>query len=107
MSLEHSPSREPKRRFADRWGVCTKTIDRWVDAGLLDPPEIINGRHYFRTDAKPRRTDRDPTRPHEPCPSKARMAEQGAVHSNANSALSLPAADGDYPTRKRPLRGRR
>jgi predicted site-specific integrase-resolvase len=48
--------REPKRRFAERWGVSTKTIDRWVHDGLLEEPEIINGRAYFRTDAPPRGT---------------------------------------------------
>ena len=54
MSLEHSPMREPKRRFAERWGVSTRTIDRWVQDGLLEEPEVINGRAYFRTDARPR-----------------------------------------------------
>ena len=56
MSLEHSPMREPKRRFAERWGVSTRTIDRWVQDGLLEEPEVINGRAYFRTDARPRDT---------------------------------------------------
>lgn len=54
MSIEHSPMREPKRRFAERWGVSPKTIDRWVQNGLLEEPEVINGRDYFRTDARPR-----------------------------------------------------
>ena len=44
MSIEHSPIREPKRRFAERWGVSTRTIDRWVRDGLLEEPEVINGR---------------------------------------------------------------
>ena len=51
---EQSPTREPKRRFAERWGVSTRTIDRWVQDGLLEEPEVINGRAYFRTDARPR-----------------------------------------------------
>jgi predicted site-specific integrase-resolvase len=53
-SIEYSPMREPKRRFAERWGVSTRTIDRWVQDGLLEEPEVINGRAYFRTDACPR-----------------------------------------------------
>ena len=54
MMSEQSPIREPKRRFAERWGVSTRTIDRWVQDGLLEEPEVINGRAYFRTDARPR-----------------------------------------------------
>jgi hypothetical protein len=27
-------------------GVCTKTIDRWVEKGLIERPTVINGRKY-------------------------------------------------------------
>jgi predicted site-specific integrase-resolvase len=54
MMSDQSPTREPKRRFAERWGVSTRTIDRWVQDGLLEEPEVINGRAYFRIDARPR-----------------------------------------------------
>ena len=56
MMSEQSPISEPKRRFAERWGVSTRTIDRWVQNGLLEEPEVINGRAYFRADAHPRGT---------------------------------------------------
>jgi predicted site-specific integrase-resolvase len=51
---ESRPARlEPKRKTAERFGVCTKTINRWVETGILSPPVRINGRDYFDPDTKP------------------------------------------------------
>ena len=36
-----------KRLVADRHSVSTKTVERWVETGILPKPEIINGRWYF------------------------------------------------------------
>jgi hypothetical protein len=47
--------REPWGRHAKRHGVSTKTLDRWVKAGIVDPPEYINGRKYGDPDSSPRR----------------------------------------------------
>lgn len=44
---------EPKRKTAERFGVCTKTINRWVEDGILEPPVKINGRDYFDPNSKP------------------------------------------------------
>ena len=44
---------EPKRETARRFGVCTKTVDRWVDRGILGRPIKINGRDYFDTNTTP------------------------------------------------------
>ena len=44
---------EPKRRTAERFGVCTKTLDRWVERGILAPPKRVNGRDYFSPDCQP------------------------------------------------------
>jgi predicted site-specific integrase-resolvase len=53
-----SPSRlEPRRKYAERQGVSTKTVDRWERAGILRPSQVINGRHYHDPDDKPRRDD--------------------------------------------------
>jgi hypothetical protein len=46
--------REPARKKAERHGVCVKTLDRWVEAGILEPPERIRGRKYWRVDAEPK-----------------------------------------------------
>jgi hypothetical protein len=36
---------------AARWrGVCTKTIDRWVEKGILARPEYVNGRKYHHVE---------------------------------------------------------
>jgi predicted site-specific integrase-resolvase len=47
--------REPHRRFAERHGVSTRTVDRWVKAGRLPEPERINNRKYWPSDVEPRR----------------------------------------------------
>jgi DNA-binding transcriptional MerR regulator len=52
--------RESYRRYAERRGVTTKTLDRWVDAGILPEPDRINKRKYFDPNTEPRR-DRDDT----------------------------------------------
>jgi predicted site-specific integrase-resolvase len=45
---------EPHRRYAERRGVSTRTLDRWTDAGILPAPVRINGRKYWPTDVEPR-----------------------------------------------------
>ena len=47
---------EPARKTADRFGVCTKTIDRWVEDGILPAPTRIRGRKYFSADVEPAAT---------------------------------------------------
>jgi hypothetical protein len=47
--------REPWRLHAARHGVSTRTLDRWVIAGILNAPEVINGRKYGDPTAEPRR----------------------------------------------------
>jgi predicted DNA-binding transcriptional regulator AlpA len=42
------------RRFADKCGVATKTIDRWTEAGILPPPVRINTRKYWPDTVAPR-----------------------------------------------------
>jgi hypothetical protein len=56
------PSRPKKRgkrreswsKKAERHGVSTRTLDRWVEQGIIDPPEYINGRKYAHPDVEPR-----------------------------------------------------
>jgi hypothetical protein len=47
--------REPWRAHAERHGVSTRTLDRWVKAGILPPPDVINGRKYADPAVAPRR----------------------------------------------------
>lgn len=55
-SQRHTLKRKiPHRQFAERYGVDPKTIDRWVDAEILDAPERINKRKYHDEDSRPRR----------------------------------------------------
>jgi hypothetical protein len=48
--LGHARRRVTKAEKARLEGVSTRTIARRVDAGLLEQPEIINGRWYFWVD---------------------------------------------------------
>jgi hypothetical protein len=59
QKTKHGRRREPWRRHAERHGVSTRTLDRWVAAGILAEPERINGRKFGDPDREPRR---DPAR---------------------------------------------
>jgi DNA-binding transcriptional MerR regulator len=49
--------RQPIRKFAERWGMSVRTVKRWAESGVVDPPERINGRNYLADDAEPRRDE--------------------------------------------------
>jgi hypothetical protein len=51
---KRSKRRAPWRRLAEKYGVSTKTLDRWAARGIIDPPERINKRKYGDLDAEPR-----------------------------------------------------
>ena len=36
-------------------GVSTRTLDRWVAEGVIDPPERVRRRKYYPEDSQPRR----------------------------------------------------
>jgi hypothetical protein len=55
--LRRPKRREPWKKHAQRHGVCTRTLDRWVDDGIIAKPEIIRGRKYGDPDAAPRLDD--------------------------------------------------
>jgi len=38
---------------AKRHGVSTRTLDRWVDKGIISPPAKIRGRKYGSLDEEP------------------------------------------------------
>ena len=46
--------RETWKKYAERRGVSTRTLDRWVLAGIIPPPDVINGRKYIDPDTEPR-----------------------------------------------------
>lgn len=46
---------EKRRKYAERQGVSTKTIERWVRKGIVKEPLTINGHHYHDPDDKPHR----------------------------------------------------
>jgi len=59
MRTTNKPPKYPKhreswRQYAERRGVSTRTLDRWVAAGILPEPDRINGRKYIDPKIEPR-----------------------------------------------------
>jgi len=44
--------------LAARYKVCVRTIKRWVEEGILDQPENINGRYHDEEKVEQRERDR-------------------------------------------------
>lgn len=42
---------------AEQQGVSTRTLDRWVKDGVIDPPERVNRRKYYAENSQPHRDD--------------------------------------------------
>jgi hypothetical protein len=62
MSVLEQPVKQPAKKGREAWpnkarrhGVSTRTLDRWVVQGKIDPPTKINGRKYGTADEEPRR----------------------------------------------------
>jgi hypothetical protein len=51
---KRSKRRKSWPQLAQQHGVSTRTLDRWVSDGVVDPPEYINGRKYGNPDQSPR-----------------------------------------------------
>jgi predicted site-specific integrase-resolvase len=50
-TAERAPSPDERianSKAAKMRGVSTRTLDRWIAAGLIPKPEKINGRKYHR-----------------------------------------------------------
>jgi predicted site-specific integrase-resolvase len=43
-------------KLAERLAICTKTVDRWVETGILPAPQRIRGRKYWPDDVAPKIT---------------------------------------------------
>jgi hypothetical protein len=63
-TIDSAPVSEapPLRRRRESWpakakrhGVSTRTLDRWVEQRIIEPPEYIRGRKYGDADEEPRR----------------------------------------------------
>jgi hypothetical protein len=54
------PNKRGRRReshsvFAERLGVSPRTVDRWIEQGILPQPDYVRGRKYWDPATKPRR----------------------------------------------------
>jgi hypothetical protein len=41
----------PVARVRERYSICTRTVDRWLQLGLLPPPLRIRNLRYWRLEA--------------------------------------------------------
>jgi hypothetical protein len=46
---------EAWRKYAERHDVSTRTLDRWVEDGVLPEPKRIRNRKYMDPNTEPRR----------------------------------------------------
>jgi hypothetical protein len=58
--MSDSQTVAPKRKLphgkkAAQQGVSTRTLDRWIDLGIIAAPDYVNGRKYHDEDSQPRR----------------------------------------------------
>lgn len=50
----HGRRRETWRKYAERHDVSTRTLDRWVEEGIIPPPIKVRKRKYADPDIEPR-----------------------------------------------------
>jgi hypothetical protein len=74
------------RALQERYGVVDRTIDRWVQTGVLPAPMYINKRRYWDADEIEQR-DRDRQR-------KQRMVQPPASQLSLRTKGRIPASCG-------------
>jgi predicted site-specific integrase-resolvase len=67
------------RVLCQRYDVVTRTIDRWVEAGVLPEPEYINGIRYWDEDEVEERELERKRLQSEERQKRAALTEQGAA----------------------------
>jgi DNA-binding transcriptional MerR regulator len=50
-----SKRRLAHRQKAEQLGVSTRTLDRWIETGVITAPAVVNRRKYHDEDSQPRR----------------------------------------------------
>jgi hypothetical protein len=65
--------REPWPKLAARHGVTDRTLDRWVKAGRIPPPEYINGKKYGDPDSPPALDPDPPINPQHRDPARSNV----------------------------------
>jgi DNA-binding transcriptional MerR regulator len=48
MSSDFSDRMLPTRSVCERYNISDRTVDRWLESGILPPPVRINGLRYWR-----------------------------------------------------------
>jgi predicted DNA-binding transcriptional regulator AlpA len=48
MSSDSEDRMLPTRLVCERYSITDRTVDRWLDSGILPPPVRINGLRYWR-----------------------------------------------------------
>jgi DNA-binding transcriptional MerR regulator len=50
-SVQPDSRRLAIRKVRERYDVCGRTIDRWLEKGILPPPIFVRGRRYWELSA--------------------------------------------------------
>jgi hypothetical protein len=69
LQLPHSTPPQAKntgprvtpRKIAETYNVCVRTVERWVDAGILPEPDRIRGRKSWPPGTAPKFDPKDAT----------------------------------------------
>ena len=48
MSSDSEDRMLPTRLVCERYSITDRTVDRWLESGILPPPVRINGLRYWR-----------------------------------------------------------
>jgi predicted DNA-binding transcriptional regulator AlpA len=48
MSSDSKDRMLPMRLVCERYNITDRTVDRWLESGILPPPVRINGLRYWR-----------------------------------------------------------
>jgi hypothetical protein len=51
---ESTGPRPTPRKIAEKYNVCVRTVERWVEAEILPEPDRINGRKSWPPGTEPR-----------------------------------------------------
>jgi DNA-binding transcriptional MerR regulator len=84
MSFDSKGRMLPTRLVCARYNITDRTVDRWLENGILPTPVRINGLRYWREHELEQR-ERQLQRDHEAKPSNRRLVKREAKPTRGRS----------------------
>ena len=84
MSFDSKDRMLPTRLVCDRYNITDRTVDRWVETGILPAPVRINGLRYWHEHELEQR-ERQLQRDHETKSSNRRLVKREAKPTRGRS----------------------